>query len=139
VIARNGDGYMTQRLFLRLFLVIAAGFCVVSNASAGHGYLGLQSPAYVERVAVVGLGDYNSHRAGNIEIKIKDGFTLPEGVSCDTTYITTKKEVDSEKMMLSLLVTAQTTGSPVILHITDDSAYTAYPGRCSLIAVVLSK
>ena len=91
-------------------------------------------PVYVERVAVIAL-PAGGHLAGNMEVQIKGSFVVPAGVSCDNTYITTLKSVDSDKRMLALLSMAQATKQPVYLRITDDPSYTAFGGRCSLVWV----
>lgn len=108
-------------------------------AFSGSGFIGTISPVFVEGVGIIALDGYTQHKAGNFEIKIKNGFALPPGVSCDTNYITTLQSVDPDKSMRAVLMAAQITGKSVILMITDDSAYTAFPGRCSLILAALDK
>jgi len=105
------------------------------NALAAQGDIG---PVYVEHVSVVALAA-GGHSAGNLEVKIKGGFAVPSGVSCDGTFITTLKSVDADKRLFALLLMAQTTKQPVNLRITDDPAYTAIGGRCSLIWVTLAQ
>ena len=64
---------------------------------------------------------------------------LPVGAACtDRTYLTTLKSVDADKRLLTILLTAQTTKQQINFFLTDDPAYTAYPGRCSLVAVTLT-
>jgi hypothetical protein len=94
--------------------------------------------AIIESVTVI-QASLPGHIAGNLEIKVKDGFTIPPGVTCsDRFYITTLKSVDADKRMFALLVAAQTTKQPVLLYITDDPAFTAAAGRCSLAVVTIS-
>lgn len=106
-----------------------------SHSSAAQGDIG---PVYIENVSVIALAA-GGHLPGNMEVKIKGGFTVPSGVSCDGTYITTLKSVDVDKRLFALLSIAQTTKQPVNIRITDDAAYTAFGGRCSLILVSLAQ
>jgi hypothetical protein len=69
-----------------------------------------------------------------VELKIKDGFS-PSGVNCSHDFLTTLKTVDSDRAMLSLLRDAHNSDREVLLGITDDSKYTAYSGRCSVVFV----
>jgi len=106
-----------------------------TQALAAQGDVNL---VYVENVSVIPVA-YGGHLAGNMEIKIKGGFTVPSGVSCDSTYITTLKSVDADKRAFALLSIAQATKQPVNLHISDDATYTAFSGRCSLLGVSLAQ
>ena len=99
------------------------------HASAAEGDIG---PVYIEKVGVVSIKS-GGHLAGNFEVQIKGGFNIPNGLSCDNTYITTLKSVDTDKRLYSLLVLSQITKQPLYLRITDDPAYTAFNGRCSLV------
>ena len=93
--------------------------------------------ATVEVVTVFQLPT-SGHLVGNLEIKIGGNYTFPSGASCtDHAIITTLKSVDSDKRMFALLMAAQATKQRVSLHITDDPAYTAFGGRCSLAGVTL--
>lgn len=114
-------GYL---LVMMLFAIILASY-----ANAGEGDIG---HVYVENVGAIVIQS-GGHMPGNFEIKIKNGFALPSGVVCDSTYITTKKTTDPDKMMFALLVAAQLTNRPVDLRITDDPTYMAFGGRCSLV------
>jgi hypothetical protein len=115
----------------KLLLPILSALALSQNVFAGTGVI---EPVQIEGIAVIATA-YGSHIAGNMEIKIKNGFIPPLGVSCDTNFITTKKTIDPDRAMLTLLQEAKTAGRNVRLYITNDSANTAYPGRCSLIAV----
>jgi hypothetical protein len=88
-------------------------------------------PVKVDSIGIIAAAT-GGHIAGNMEIKISGGFTLPAGMSCDKTYITTKATDDPGRDMLSLLLKNQGTPRFVRLRITDDPAHTAFPGRCSL-------
>jgi hypothetical protein len=70
-----------------------------------------------------------------MELKILGGFTVPAGLSCSNVYITTLKANDPDKKLFALATAAQVAKLPVILHITDDPAMTAFPGRCSLMSL----
>lgn len=107
------------------------GLCMPGVAGEGNIY-----SVYIQDVGVVALPS-GGHLAGNLEVRIKGGFTVPSGVSCDSNWITTLKSVDADKRLFTLLSLAQTTKQPVQLRITDDPAYTAWPGRCSLVWVSL--
>lgn len=114
-------------------LVFAQLFAATS-ASAAEGDIG---PVYIDRVIVVAIAS-GGHTAGNFEIQIKGGFTLPAGMNCDSNYITTLKSVDADRRMFTVATTAQVTKQPVYLRITDDPTYRAYNGRCSLVWVILA-
>lgn len=107
------------------------GLCTHAVAGEGNVY-----PVYIQDVSVIAL-PAGGHLAGNLEVRIKGGFTVPSGMSCDSNWITTLKSVDADKRLFTLLSLAQTTKQPVHLRITDDPAYTAWPGRCSLVWVSL--
>lgn len=114
--------------------IIIIGTAILShNVLAGSGYV---SGVRLQSIGVVGPGfpDAN-HKAGNMEISIAGGFTLPAGVSCDRNYITTLKASDPDGAMRSLLYEAYRLSKAVTLTITDSITYNAYPGRCSLVAV----
>ena len=65
---------------------------------AGEGDIG---PVVIEHLGIIATAT-SGHIAGNMEIKIKNGFTLPPGVMCDKTYITTKKTTDPDRAMLNM-------------------------------------
>lgn len=115
-----------KTLMMLITLVLVS--CFSHDAFAGEGDIG---PVQIERLGIIATAT-GGHMAGNMEIRIKNGFTLPSGVSCDTNYITTRKTTDPDRAMLSMLLKVQTTAQPIRLRITDNPAYTAYPGRCSL-------
>lgn len=107
----------------------------ISSASAATYTVELVT---VEDVTVLQL-PVGSHIAGNMEVKIKGGFVLSGNPTCsDRTYITTLKSVDADKRMFALLIAAQATKQKVTLYITDEPAYAAFPGRCSLYAVSIT-
>jgi hypothetical protein len=104
------------------------GMMLSQNAYAGEGDIG---PITIERLGIIATAT-GGHIAGNMEVKIKNGFALPSGVKCATDYITTKKVTDPDRAMFYMLLKAQTTPQPIRLRITDDPALRAYPGRCSI-------
>jgi hypothetical protein len=104
------------------------------RASAAEGDVG---PVYVERVSVIAIAS-GGHQAGNLELQIKGGFTVPSGMNCDSNYITTLKSVDADRRLFALASIAQITKQPVYLRITDDPTYRAFDGRCSLVWVSLA-
>ena len=108
---------------------------VFGPARAAQGSIG---PVYIDRVSAVGLAA-GGHLPGNMEVKVQGGFTVPTGVVCNNTYITTLKSVDGDLRMFALLSLAQTKKQPVNLMITDDPTYTAFSGRCSLVWVELAQ
>ncbi|MCE7980072.1 MAG: hypothetical protein DYG89_02675 [Caldilinea sp. CFX5] len=124
----------------KLFIIIIAVLAMLAlsqnvfSQTTPSG-IALTNPVQIESIAIIGVGAPIGHLNGNMEIKIKNGFSLPAGVKCDTNYITTKRAVDPDRAMLSLLRDAYNAHRTVQLYITDDSIFTAYPGRCSIIAV----
>ncbi|KQU65066.1 hypothetical protein ASE08_26950 [Rhizobacter sp. Root16D2] len=105
---------------------------VGANASAAEGSI----TGYLQFVAVIQANTIG-HQAGNLEVQVAGGFTVPSGMSCDSNYITTLKSVDADKRMFSLLSMALLAQKPVTLYISDNPAVTAFPGRCSLVAAAL--
>ena len=103
-----------------------------ANVFATQGDVG---PVYIQSVGVISLVSGGGHQAGNMEIRIQGGFSMPAGIACDPNYITTLKTSDPDKKLFALASMAQASKQPVFLHITDDSALTAFPGRCSLMTV----
>ena len=119
----------------KLLIAVITVIAVSQNLIAG---VGLITNVKIDNVAAIGVG-YGGHIAGNMEIKVKNGFTLPPGVYCDTNYITTRKTVDPDRYMFNLLRDAFNAQRQVSLYITDDPAFTAFPGRCSIFIVVDGK
>jgi|SRR5215213_7485835 len=121
--------------------IVLAGLLSVSATSATAG-VGVVLNAAVASVTSLPLPFGQGaliHKPGNMEIVVQGGFTLPEGVTCDTLFITTLASVDPDKSMFQLLTAAITNGQRVNLGITDDPQYTAFTGRCSLVFVTLIK
>jgi hypothetical protein len=108
--------------------VALIGMMLSQNAFAGEGDIG---PLAIERVGIIATAT-GSHIAGNMEVKIENGFVVPAGMTCDNNYITTKKTTDPDRAMFYMLLKAQTVRKPVFLRITDNPTLTAYPGRCSI-------
>lgn len=117
-----------------VLLIAVMGFTAAwtAVASAGSTYVTVK----IETIAIIGTAPavITGHKAGNMELKIKDGFS-PSGVNCSHDYLTTLKTVDPDREMLSLLRDAHNSDREVTLGITDDSKYTAYSGRCSVLTV----
>lgn len=126
---RSGiDNTNMKKLFVFLIGVLAFS----QNVLAGSGYIRGQ----IESVALFNEGFPDSgHQTGNMEIQVKNGFSLPAGVSCDRKIVTTLKTSDPDRAMLNLLRDARNTKRTVLMVITDNPTYTAYPGRCSLLSV----
>ena len=103
----------------------------MSAFSIRIGGRGCLAAAKIERLAIIATAT-GGHIAGNMEVKINGGFTLPPGVNCDTNYITTKKTTDPDRAMFNMLMKAQAVGQNVRLRITDNPAYKAFAGRCSI-------
>ena len=123
---------LTWKASLATFLAVV----IQHTASANNQWW--VGPVYIEQTTALVL-PVAQHQAGNIEVKIRNGFNLPAGAGCsDAYYITTlKTALDNNRGLFALLTTAQLTGQAVMLAITDDPLYTAFPGRCSLLAVSL--
>lgn len=115
---------------LLLLYMLAASSRPAQAAEADIG------PVYLDKVAVVQAAS-GGHLAGNVEIKVRGGMTLPAGLVCDTSYITTLRSTDSDQRMFKLLSAAHLAGRAVTLRITDDPGLRAFNGRCSLMWVVL--
>ncbi|WP_300751570.1 hypothetical protein [Janthinobacterium sp.] len=115
--------------FLSLLLMTA----ISSPAAAAVGATG---PVYIENISIIEQAVLG-HRAGNLELKIKDGFTLPAGLTCSNVYITTLEADDPKKRLFALLTAAKMTQQPLLLHISDDPQHAAIPGRCSLVAATV--
>ena len=122
-----------MRRFNGLLACLLAASLASGTALAGEGDIG---PVYIKGVGVITQNDIG-HRAGNLELTISPSFTLPAGVSCDTTYITTLAANDPDKKLLALSTAAQLSKTPVFLHISDSATLNAFSGRCSIIALTL--
>ncbi|WP_431287711.1 hypothetical protein [Roseateles chitinivorans] len=105
--------------------------CGVAMAAEGD-----TGPVLLDNVGVLEVAG-GGHLAGNMEIKIRGGFTLPTGMTCSNEYITTLRTTDANQRMFTLLTIAQVKGRAVRLRITDDPALRAFSGRCSLMWVQL--
>jgi len=125
---------------MKQFATIYLSWILLSIFLSGHALAaqGDVNLVYVESVGVIPIA-YGGHLTGNMEIKIKGGFAVPAGLSCDSNYITTLKTVDADRRLFALLSIAQATKQPVHLRVSDDAAYSAFPGRCSLLGVTLAQ
>jgi hypothetical protein len=114
--------------------------CLLTSLASGAVWAaeGDIGPVYIKGVAVIMQNDIG-HRAGNFELTISPAFTLPAGVSCDATYITTLAANDADKKLLMLSTAAQLSKSPVLIRISDSTTLSAFPGRCSIVAMTLSQ
>ena len=137
VVAQH-DNKTRKKPHLSIYKVTAVliGLMVQYTASASNTFF--IGPVYIQMLGVI-VAPLGAHIPGNTEVRILGGFTIPAGAVCtDTYYITTLKTVlDNNKGLLTVLTSAQITNQPVYLWLTDDSAYTAYPGRCSIVAAQL--
>lgn len=115
-------------------LICGAIWFFASNAGAAEGVVSVN----LQSVGVFQANAFH-HQAGNFEIQVAGGFTVPSGMTCDPNYITTLRSVDADKRMFSLLSMAMLVQKPVILYITDNPAVTAFSGRCSLFAVTVQQ
>lgn len=102
----------------------------VAAAVASTGAVYIENVSVIEQAAL-------GHRAGNLEVKIKDGFVLPAGLTCSNVYITTLDTDDPQKRLFVMLTMAKMKQQQVLLYISDDPLHLAIPGRCSLVAVTL--
>lgn len=130
----NNRNHTMDNLRIAHVLVLAlstSAFTPIS-ALAKDGYIG---PLYLESVGVQQSPGSTGHLPGSLEVKLRAPATLPTGMTCDTTYFTTKRENDSDKRLFSLLTAAHLAGKPMKLQISDDPALQAYTGRCSLLWV----
>ena len=92
---------------------------------------------YIESLAVIALAIGGHKYSGNMEIKIKGDFKIPDGLKCtDTKYNTTRRIVDRDRAMLQVL-SLSLPDRKLILRISDDPNLNAYPNRCSLEAAAL--
>ena len=124
-------------MYTRVITLLLPLAAILSCPSAVAGTF-LIEQAIIDDISIIQVPLVGSHAAGNMEIKIKGGFVLTGNAACiDRNYITTLKSVDADKRMFALLMAAQTTKQHVTLFITDDPTYTAFAGRCSLVAVTL--
>ena len=116
----------------KLLIAVITVIAVSQNLIAG---VGLITNVKIDSIAAIGVG-FSGHIAGNMEIKVKNGFTLPQGVYCETSYITSRRTSDPDRAMFNLLRDAFNANRKVALYISDDPAFTAFPGRCSIFIVV---
>lgn len=123
----------------------AAGLCNVPNPPPicdGSGEPPLPPPPVVQTVdvpnqllssvAVLPIATAG-HLAGNVELTTT--VAMPHSLSCEKFHVTTKRSLDPNRDMFLILKGALEKRKPVQLRITNDPAKTAYPGRCSLVAV----
>jgi len=124
---------------MKKFAIRLLGLAIAFSSVAAFAAQGDIVSVYIQTVSVVTVA-FGGHQAGDMEIRILNGFTMPAGgVSCDSNYITTLKANDPDKKLFALLSMAQATKMPVSLRISDDPSLAAVSGRCSLLSVVLGQ
>ncbi|MEZ8822882.1 hypothetical protein AB6E04_00890 [Vibrio amylolyticus] len=106
-----------------------------SSVQAKDVHLG---PQMIESVAIVNSASFG-HNAGNLEVKIEGGITDLKGLNCDVNYLTTTNDGVGFDNMVSVLLAAHVSSKPVLLGVTDNPAYNAYPGRCSILYSQIQK
>lgn len=114
-------------LVMGLLATVGPTVCLANDSIISS--LKLDSVAII--AAPIGL-----HKAGNIEIAVRNGFSL-SGLNCtDNYWVTTLKTTDPDGAMLALLNSIRTGAiANASIMITDDPLLTAYPGRCSIRAI----
>lgn len=81
---------------------------------------------------------WGGHQPGNLELKIKGGFSIPEELTCtDTNYITTKNTVAGFDHIVAASMAAAMADKTIVLGLTDDPALTGFPTRCSVKFIVV--
>lgn len=120
---------MTKTLCLA-FGVAAAAFCTVAGAADK-----ILTPVQLDSVAVI-AAPVGQHKAGNVEIAVRNGFSLA-GLSCtDPYWVTTLKTTDPDGSMLAMLAAIRSGAvTNAAIMVTDDPTLTAFPGRCSIRAL----
>lgn len=120
------------------FGLIAAALTV--HAHAAEGDIG---PVNVKTIGTIGTA-VGAHLAGNFEVTFDPPVTLPTGVICDSTYFTTRRAYDPDRLMFTMLREAKELKMKVSVRITDSKTLQAYPypttsviapARCSIMAV----
>lgn len=117
---------------IRTLSVFAFVLLSIGTAFAGEGEIlvNLQSVYVIQ-------SSFGGHQAGNLEVKVLNGFSLPAGVGCDGTYITTPRSGDPDGKIFALVTIAVTKQRSISLHITDNPAYAGFAGRCSILGAGL--
>lgn len=124
--------YRARVAYPALAAVSAISALAAMPVHAAEGYIG---PVYLDSVAVQQKPGSTGHLPGNLEVKVRGGFTPPAGVSCDGQYLATLRETDSDMRLFMLLTAAHLKGRAVRLMLSDDPSLRAFPGRCSLMWV----
>lgn len=105
----------------------------MAGAQAGDGVVG---PVTVDVVSLY-VTKSAPRDAGSVTVTVAGGFTLPAGVKCDPTYVTTGRPSDPDRSLFKIATQALDSRQTVRLYISDDPALSAYPGRCSLKGIEL--
>ena len=115
--------------FLNKCKLAAVSACLLfsQNALAKDAEIG---PVFLDSVTVFNVAGFG-HKAGNIEIKIEGGIPNHHGTVCDNKYITTDNTGVGYEGMLSVLLAAHASKSPLFLGISDTNKVLG--DRCRLI------
>jgi hypothetical protein len=117
-----------QKFFTAMFIASVAG----TSALAGEADLTIPATT-LNSITIIATAT-GGHIPGNMEVHLVPALALPRTVSCDPSYITTRQTVDPNRTMTGWLRDAML--SPTVykvnVRITDNPAYSAFPGRCSL-------
>jgi len=116
---------------------IAAAIFAALGMAAAHAGDGVVGPVTVDVVSLY-VAKAAPRDAGSVTVTVVGSFSLPPGVKCDSTYLTTGLASDPDRSMFRIATQALDSRQTVRLYITDDSALAAYPGRCSLKGIELS-
>lgn len=120
-----------NKYFYSLLIALTSALSLgVSPAYAGTAYIG---PVKILEMTALGV-TFSGQTAGNVEIQIPTGF-LPAGLTCTNTQYLTTLQANLNQNEFALLLVARQTNAPIYLWISDNSAYTAYTGRCSIYSV----
>ncbi len=120
-----------KRYFFNLLLILGSVLTLgLSAANAGTAYIGPFHIVQLDTIGVTFLGE----TAGNVEIKIPTGF-LPASLTCTDPQYLTAKAADVSQAEYAALAMARAQGGEIYLWVSDDSAHTAFTGRCSFYAV----
>ena len=116
-------------------ILVAGLLATLGTAAFADGQAEIAS-VLVNSVSAIG-SPLGLHVAGNFEVT----FTTPvsHGLACDATYYTTKRVNDPDRLLFGMLLDAKQRNVPIGLRISDQASLTAYPGRCSIVAIAMTK
>lgn len=113
-----------------------AGIVLLGASLAAQAADGVVGPVNIDVVSLY-VARASPREAGTVTITVRNGFTLPAGVHCDPQYVSTSRASDPDRSLFAIVDQAWNYGQTVNLIITDDPAFNAYPGRCSLKGIEL--